>query len=328
MRALINLKVVIGLIIGGWVHLMSAQSMSYNDWVESFKTDARKEGIRPDILEAVFKDSSPNPRVIELDRKQPETVETFKDYLNKRLSPKLALGKAKLRKHKKHLRQIQNKYNVPPNVIVALWGLETNFGRNTGGFCTVNSLATLAYDGRRRDFFKSELLEALKIIQNENIPLKKLQGSWAGALGQAQFMPSTYNNYAVDEDCDNIKDIWTSHLDVFASMANYLQSIGWKNEEPWGYEVTLPSHFDEALLSPTPDKQFIKKSTDEWKNMGITKANGKPLPSNALEGAIIKPDKEGKRAFIVYNNFFVIFKWNRSVNFALTVLLLSNELEK
>ncbi|MEI8320888.1 MAG: lytic murein transglycosylase [Alphaproteobacteria bacterium] len=303
--------------------------MTYDEWLQDFKLEAQNRGIQPGILDAAFKDAVINEKVLELDRKQPEKTETFKEYIEKRLTPKLPLAKGKLRTHSQDLRRVQKKYGVPANLIVALWGMETHFGKITGNFFIINALATLAFDSRRSDFFRNELLEALKIVQNDKIPLDKLQGSWAGALGQTQFMPSTYNNHAVDENEDGIKDIWDHHLDIFASMANYLSNSGWKKDEPWGYEVELPAAFDESLISPVPhpvpDQRFIKRTTQNWAEMGVHLKDGEVLPSNKLRGAIIRPDKGGA-AFLVYDNFFVIFKWNRSFNFALTVLLFSNKI--
>lgn len=303
-----------------------AHHMSYNDWLIDFKKNAAKQGIHQDLLDTAFKGSAPLEKVLELDRKQPEKIESFTQYLEKRLTPKLPIARAKLSAHRKDLIGIQRKYKVPANVIVALWGMETHFGSNIGNFFIINALATLAYDGRRRELFEKELIEALKIVQNEGVPLEKLQGSWAGALGQAQFMPSVFNEHAVDESHVGFKDIWGNYLNVFASIANYLANLGWRENEPWGYEVKLPPSFNKSLISPTPDRTFIKKTTKEWEALGVARKGNKPFRYN-LEGAIIIPDKS-QQAFLVHNNFFVIFKWNRSFNFALTVLLLSNKVSK
>lgn len=204
----------------------------FSGWLAEFKQEAMKAGISQATLDEAFADTKPLPRVIELDRKQPESVLTLEQYLEKIVSAKrIADGRGKLAEHKEMLARIGGKYGVEPEFIVALWGIETNYGGNTGSYSIVDALATLAYDGRRSAFFRKELLNTLKISESENISPRIMEGSWAGAMGQCQFMPSSFLAYAVDEDGDGRRDIWHTEADIFASIANYLKQSGWRQGE-------------------------------------------------------------------------------------------------
>lgn len=210
----------------------SAQAKTYNDWYEDFLPKAKKAGIEESVVKAALKDITPNQRVIALDKKQPEHKLTLEEYLDKVINQsRINKGRALLRENKKLLNKISETFGVEPEYIIALWGIETSYGNNTGSFEVIPALATMAYEGRRRDLFERELIAAFKIIKEQEMEASELEGSWAGAMGQCQFMPSSYLSYAVDYDNDGKKDIWGTEEDVFASIANYLYTEGWDESE-------------------------------------------------------------------------------------------------
>lgn len=301
---------------------MANDQMSYKQWLSKFKKEAQMKGIHAKTLQILDQCVS-DPAIIRLDQKQPETQETFESYL-KRLGPKVPSAVVELKRHKKSLQAVEKTFQVPTSVVLALWGMESHFGAITGHFFTLNALVTLAYEGRRAQFFRQELIEALKMVQDHHVPVEKLKGSWAGALGQTQFMPSTYNKHAVDFSQKGFKDVWSNHEDVFASISNYLRAIGW-SKMPWGGEVTLPPDFDAQNISPTVDKKWIKKSLTAWHHLGVHSTPKIEADQFAENWVLVRPDQNG-RAFLVSDNFFVIFQWNRSIKFALTVLLLADEI--
>ena len=300
----------------------SAQAAGDFDlWVKNFKKEAASKGISSDLLDRAFKDVKSIPRIIELDRKQPEGKMTFAQYKKRVISDaRIAQGRRMYKKHKDLLEVAAQKYGVPANYIVALWGIETSYGNNTGGFGVVPALATLAHDGRRSKFFRSELINALKILDAGHIDLKNFKGSWAGAMGQNQFMPSSFNAYAVDGNDDGRRDIWTSLPDVFASSANYLSRHGWKEDERWGRAVKLPADFPKSLTGLE-----TRKSLQAWNNMGIKLPGGGNIPTRPnLKASIVAPDGIGGPAFLVYDNFRVIMRWNKSTYFASSVGILAD----
>lgn len=209
-------------------------------WLMELKQDALKQGISEKTVEGAFASTNPIERVIELDRKQPESTMTLEDYLEKVVTEtRIDEGRELAKEHRAMLVDISEKYSVEPEYIVALWGIETNYGNNTGGFSIIDALATLAYDGRRSDYFRGELMNALKIIDAGHIEAIDMDGSWAGAMGQCQFMPSSFLNFAVDQDGDGKRDIWYTHADIFASIANYLKSSGWDGDAENQFNVLL-----------------------------------------------------------------------------------------
>lgn len=299
---------------------------AFAHWLTQLRQEALANGISQPTLDAALAGFQPIPRVIELDQRQPEFVDTFWNYLDRRIDEKrLALGLDNLREHKKLLKKVQTKYGIPATLLIAFWGLETHFGRSTGSFSTPAALATLAYDNRRSAFFRAELLHALTILEQGHLPATDMNGSWAGAMGQMQFMPSTFLRFAVDADGDGRKDIWRSLPDAFYSAAHYLRQSGWQPGEIWGREVSLPEgfDFDNARLD-------LKKPVKKWAKLGVRQASGKPLPlqpsAAAMSGAIILPQGHGGPAFLVYRNFDVIMEWNRSINYALAVGHMSDRL--
>ena len=301
-----------------------AVAEEFNTWLDTLKIEARSKGISQSTIESSLSGIKPIPRVIELDRKQPEFTLTFEEYLGRVVSDRrIRIGKAKLVEHKKLLAEISIKYGVQPRYIVALWGIETDFGRITGGFPVISSLATLAYDGRRSKFFRKELFLALKIVDKGHITAKDMLGSWAGAMGQNQFMPSSFHAYAVDYNKDGSKDIWKTLPDIFASIANYLSKSGWQGDQTWGRAVRLPDKFSSKLLG-----RKIKKGLNQWHELGVRKLSGKDLPKRNLLSSIIRPEKGMVGpAFVVYHNYGVILKWNRSNYFATAVGTLSDKIK-
>lgn len=290
--------------------------LSFSDWLTALRKDAISSGIRPSTLDAALVDIRPIPRVLELDRKQPEFTLTFQDYMN-RVVPdaRVQLGKQKLRENRALLEEIGRKYGVQPRFIVAFWGVESDFGRLTGGFPVVESLATLAYDGRRNAFFRKELLNALKILDEGHIAPKSMIGSWAGAMGMFQFMPSSFLAYAVDYNGDGRKDLWSDRADGFASSANYLSRSGWRSDQTWGRWAQAPKNIDPAIVG-----LGIKRTLPEWQAVGIRRQDGGDLPDRPdVAASLVFAEGPGSAAFLVYANYQTILKWNRSTFFAVAV---------
>ena len=287
----------------------------FHDWLKKLRIDARGRGISDTTLNAALMDIAPVKRVVELDRHQPEFTQTFWSYLHKRVNDqRIQLGRALLLKHRQLLDEIHAKYGVPPRYLLSFWGLETNFGSYLGGFRVIDALVTLAYDRRRSRFFREQLLDSLQIIEHDHISPDEMTGSWAGAMGHMQFMPSTFIGHAVDYSGDGRKDIWQSLPDAFASAANYLSNVGWRPREIWGREVSLPNDFD-LTLATIKRKETLKA----WSALGVRRADGSPLPKADMQGAIILPQGHNGPAFIVYDNFRVIMRWNHSINYAISV---------
>ncbi|MEP3245977.1 MAG: lytic murein transglycosylase [Sneathiella sp.] len=304
------------------VQMAEAAKKPFGEWLQDLKAEALSKGISQPIVDEAFKNVKFKEKIISLDRKQPEVTQTFQQYMAKRLPKSLVdLGKKKLRENRDILEEVGQKYGVQPRFIVALWGVETRFGRYTGGFNVVEALTTLAYDNRRAAYFRKELLIALRILEDKHIKPSDMKGSWAGAMGQAQFMPSSFVNFAVDHDADGRRDIWTTKPDVFASAANYLAQSGWKGDQTWGREVTLPSGFDLSLISLK-----IKHPMQYWKDLGVRKADGSDLPSRQLIGSLVQPKGGNGQTFLIYNNYRTILKWNYSTYFAMSVGQLADKL--
>lgn len=295
----------------------------FASWLDRFRVEAAQKGISQHTIERALSDIEANPRVIELDRKQPESRITFAKYRENVVNQtRITLGRRMMAQYRDLLNETSARYGVPAQYIVALWGIETNYGSNTGGFNIIPALATLAWEGRRADFFKGELIDALRIVDQGHVRLSDFKGSWAGALGQCQFMPSSFHAYAVDANGDGKKDIWHNKADVFASTANYLARHGWNKDQTWGREVRVPSHFTENLVGLE-----VKKSLSEWARLGVTLPGGGALPQVAgMEASLITPDGLGGATYLVYDNYRTIMRWNRSTYFATSVGLLANAL--
>lgn len=299
-----------------------AQEQSFNDWLAELREEALQLGISQQTLNASLDGLEPIERVVELDRSQPEFVQTFTRYTNSRISQaQIERGQSLLNEHSGLLTQVRDRFGVQPHYLVSFWALESNFGRATGGFTVIQALATLAYDPRRADFFRQELLTALQVIDEGHIEAQRMTGSWAGAMGQLQFMPSTFNRYAIDGDGDGRIDIWNSLPDVFYSAANFLSQSGWKGDERWGREVILPDNFDFGLSGTS-----VRKTVNEWRELGVRQVNGSLLPVSELEGSVVLPAGADGPAFLTYNNYRTTMVWNRSTFYALSVGHLADRL--
>ena len=279
-------------------------------------------GIPQPVVQQAFAQLRPNPRVVELDRRQPEFVQTFWQYFDARINAnRIERGRTMLAQHRPLLQQLEARYGVPGRYLVSFWGLESNFGENMGGFHVVESLATLACEGRRAQFFETELMNALQIAAQGDAAVSRMQGSWAGAMGQPQFMPSTFLRHAVDGNGDGRRDIWGNVPDALASASNFLRAIGWRPGEEWGQEVVLPTGFDYRQASLT-----VERPVSEWQQSGIRSADGRPLPGDGRLASIVVPGGYRGPAFIVYQNFRAILNWNRSINYAVAVGHLADRL--
>jgi membrane-bound lytic murein transglycosylase B len=299
-----------------------AQSGPFAVWLQGVAQEAMESGVSPATAQQALSNLFPDESVIELDQKQPESTITFETYLHNSLTPtRLEKGRELTVRHKSLLKKIHARYGVPSSVIVALWGIESSFGRNTGDYGVIESLATLAYEGRRAAFFRKELIEALRVLDEEKMDSSLLRGSWAGAMGQCQFMPSTFRRHAVDFDGDGRRDIWSDESDVLASIANYLASEGWQRNQTWGREVTLTRAVSSEYIG-LEQKQRLAA----WGRLGVRAVNRKPLPAGALRASLIQPDGAGGRSFLVYDNFRALMRWNRSTFFAASVGLLADKI--
>ncbi len=292
-------------------------------YVEQIKQEALADGYSAETLETAFTGVQFYQRSVKADRNQPEFKLTLDTYLP-RAVPEWKAKKAveMYAEHRELLEKIGAEYGVQPRFIVALWGIETNFGSFTGGMDVISALTTMAYEGRREEFFKKELWHALTIVQEGHIPIDQMKGSWAGAMGQAQFMPSSFMSYAVDYDGDGRKDIWGSQGDVFASAANYLKSVGWRDDVTWGRQVQLPKNFDSELASLK-----VKKPLAEWQALGVRRYDGGDLPvRDDIEASVVIPDDQQGRVFLAYNNYDALMRWNRSHYFVAAVGYLSDRI--
>lgn len=302
---------------------VSYAGQDFESWLRAFRKEAAQKGISEKTLDTAFQGVAPVERIIELDRKQPEGTMTFAQYRENVVTKgRVEQGRRLYREHRTELEKAAKAYGVPAPYIVALWGIETSYGNNTGGFGVVTALATLAYDGRRSEFFRGELLEALKILDQGHISPEKMKGSWAGAMGQNQFMPSSFFKFAVDGNGDGKRDIWTSLPDVFASTASYLSQSGWIADERWGRSVVLPKGFSQKDLGLE-----VARTLQEWKTLGVKLPGGGAIPVvDGMKASVIAPDGIGGPAFLVYDNYRVIMKWNKSTYFATAVGLLADRI--
>ena len=288
----------------------------FQSWLVNFKSQAIEAGISNQTLSQAFADVHLNQKVLELDRRQPEFSSTFFEYFNRAVSDqRIESGIKNLKKHRHLLSEVTQKYGVPERILVAFWGMETNYGSYTGNIPIIESLATLSFDPRRSGFFTKQLINALQIIDFGHVSPQQMKGSWAGAMGQCQFMPSNYLKYAVDGDGDGKINLWDSLPDALYSAGNFLEQLGWQREQSWGREVNLPNGFDYALA----DGKTVR-SLKEWQALGIKQANGRDLAVQIEMPAklLLASDFRGP-AFLVYDNFKVIKRWNNSDKYAIGV---------
>lgn len=299
-----------------------AEQASFAAWIAGFSREALAAGIRPATVQQVLAHATLQPRVIELDRAQPEFNRTPWAYLDSAVSAqRIAQGQAKRAEHQAAIDAAATRYGVPSSIITAIWGMESNYGSNFGTFRAVDALATLAFEGRRAAWARSELLAALRILDQGDISDERMVGSWAGAMGNTQFLPSVFLAYAVDADGDGHRDIWGSIPDVAASTANFLARMGWQAGQPWGVEVRLPQGFDYARA-----EQTVRQTAAQWAAEGVQSVDGQPLP--ALEAAsIATPAGARGPAFLVGPNFRAILRYNNSVSYAMAVGLLARQID-
>ena len=310
---------------------------SFEQYIEQIKQEALSKGFSQQLLDNSFAKVKYHKRAVVADRNQPEKVETLDTYLPKRV-PKWKVNRARklYKQHRQLLTEVGEKYGVQPRFIVALWGLETNFGKIMGNYNVVSALSTLAYEGRREAFFKKQLFAALTILEQGHIQIDQMKGSWAGAMGQNQFMPTSFLSYAVDGDGDGKKDIWGNQADVFASMANYLKSEGWNDDLTWGRQVKLPADFDTDLAIPKNTgsrKNWLKawasteKTLAQWQALGVRRTDGSNLPQVDIKAALVFPDDANGRAYLAYDNYKSLMHWNLSYYFVSSVGHLSDQIK-
>jgi peptidoglycan lytic transglycosylase B len=297
------------------------ESLEFDSWIGGVRTEAVQRGLTSFVVEDALARARRIDRIVELDRRQPELTQTFWRYLDARVTAdRIARGQAYLSAYQPLLTDVYDRYGVQPRILVALWGLESDFGQSQGDFEVVSSVATLAFDSRRSAFFRQQLFGVLELIQRGDVPAD-VRGSWAGAIGQPQFMPTTFRDYAVDFDGNGKRDLQDSLADVFASAANYLSASGWNRLSTWGQEVRLPDRFDYSETG-----MEVERPVSEWQSLGVQQMDGGPLPDTSVPAAILLPAGASGPAFLVYPNFRSILRWNNSVLYALAVGHLSDRI--
>jgi len=302
--------------------LAFAQDDEFGVCISELQHRARSEKLSARVVEEVLGNLKQQQRVIELDRSQPEFTQTFADYFHQRVTPeRIERGQELLNQYDTFLSDLTRKYGVPGRYLVAFWGLETNFGSYLGKMPTLDCLATLACDQRRSEFFTNELMQALALLERESLSPAQMRGSWAGAMGHTQFMPSAYMRNATDGDGDGQVNLWRSEQDALASGANFLEYLGWQKGERWGREVLLPKNFPYAKTGLNNSRPVAY-----WKDLGVNFANGTTIPDIDMEASVLVPAGYSGPAFLVYPNFHVILRWNRSEYYALAVGLLADRL--
>ncbi|WP_166266617.1 lytic murein transglycosylase [Marinobacter caseinilyticus] len=290
------------------------ETEAFDTCTDGLTRQAIEAGVSRPVAEQVMAQAEYLDRVIELDRRQPEFTTTFADYLNRRVNEsRISQGRELLQQHRALLARVTRETGVPPAYLLAFWGLETNFGSYFGKMSVPSSLATLACDERRSDYFTGELIAALRIVDEGAIAVEQMEGSWAGAMGHVQFMPSVFLRYAVDADGDGKRDLWNSLDDALMSAGNFLSNLGWNGDYRWGREVLLPANFDYALADGR------KRPLREWRKLGIKDAFGHAVASDDIQAGLVVPSGHEGPAFLAYHNFNVIMGWNRSEFYAIAV---------
>jgi len=314
--------------------LQSAREPSFAEWLEAVRAEALARGRRPETVdEALGGIDAPLTVIVERDRTQAETVQTLEAYVSRRLTPGIVrTGRQMLERHRAVLAQVSEAYGIPTSIIVSIWGLESNFGRFSGLRPTVSALVTLAWDSRRSALFRRELFDALEILDRGEIDFARLRGSWAGAMGQPQFMPSSYLQYAVDFDGDGRRDIWSSPGDVFASIANYLKGYGWISGQRWGREVAVPAEATQRIAADVGKRSgscqakrdmSVPLPLKEWQQLGVRLPGGDALPSVDVTASLVTG---ASRRFLVYDNYDALLAYNCAHAYAVSVALLADRL--
>ena len=295
-------------------------------WLAAFEQRALAAGISARTIDRAFAGVTYVPRVIELDQRQPEVKLGFGDYISRVVSEeRIEAGQAHMIEDTWLLTSVSRRYGVQPAYITALWGMETEYGSLIGNFSTISALATLAYDGRRAPLFSAQLIDALKIIDRFGLPPEQLRGSWAGAMGQTQFMPLSFLRFAVSYSGTGAPDIWTNKGDVLASIANYLSKSGWDPRDGWGLEVTLPLGFDTGLIGNISGG--AEKPGADWQALGIRALDGSDLPEFHGVLSLVQPGGPGGPTLLVTGNYRVLLNWNRSLYFATAVSFLADRID-
>jgi len=308
---------------------ISLANEKFTEWLVGFKGRAIAQGVSQETVDTALKNAKFLERIVALDRKQPEFFEKTYEYLEKRVDEKrIQAAKNLLKENSPLLEKVSTKFKVDKEILVALWGIETNFGVNKGKVDIISALSTLSFDNRRPEYFEKELIILLKLIDNKIIKYESLYGSWAGAIGNFQFMPSTIEKYGINFDEVADIDLINSFQDSLASAANYLKTIGWSEKDRWGFEIKTDKNFDNSLIN-TDSRNFKNKiSIAQIKSLGFKNKNGSEILSiDKKEGWIIRPDGEDGPIYIVFDNFLKLLEWNRSLRFAITVGTLSDKIK-
>lgn len=332
------------LILGGCLFFQSTtfaqQDNDFDIWLKALRTEAVSKGFSETSINLAFSEiHAPLPRIVQNDRNQAEVVQTYAAYLTARVSEwKKTNGTARMLEHKALLDEITASYGVQARFIVAIWGMETNFGTYPMPESVFSALATLAYDKRRAEFYRGQFFYALSMLDSGFPSYEQMKGSWAGAMGQTQFMPENYERYAVDFDKDGKRDIWDSNADVLASIANYFTTFGWSGDETWGRRVKLPTT-DEKTLSAdvttglAPDRRCVPyksmgvwRNLQDWQALGLRNIDGSDLPARAMPAALITADANDGEGYLVYRNFCTLMRYNPAFKYALSIALLSDEI--
>jgi membrane-bound lytic murein transglycosylase B len=321
-RALLGAAPLLTIPLGGGT--AAAAESGFQGFLAGVQRDASAQGVRPATIQAAFRYIQFLPKVVELDRRQPERKMTFGEYLQKVVTQqRLDDARQHLVDNSALLQQVRQRFNVQPRFVVALWGVESDFGRTMGSYFVPSSLATLGYEGRRGAMFRAELLAALKILDQGNVAIDNMVGSWAGAMGQCQFMPTTFLQYAVDFSGDGRRDIWTNRADVLGSIAHYVSRLGWRGNEGWGQQVVVPGNFDSRLAD-----LGNRRTTAEWAQLGVRPAGSAQFTGHEPAGSLVLPDGPGGTALLVYDNFRAIKKWNNSTFFAAAVGYIADSIDR
>ena len=327
-RYIKKLLLLIAILFLFFLSVKSYSNEEFKTWLELFKKRAVAQGISSETVNDSLKNVRFLERIVELDRKQPEFIEKTYEYINKRIDEKrITNAQIILKNQKEVLNNISEKFKVDKEIIVALWGIETNFGINKGKVDIISALATLSFDKRRSAYFENELIILLQLIDKKIVQIENLFGSWAGAVGNFQFMPSTIQKYALNLDDKLGVDLFESVQDSVGSAANYLSKIGWRFKEIWGFEIKNTKNFDSSILT-TDSKNFKEQFTiTELKILGFKHLDNKEFADSDKKGWIIRPDGNDGPIYIVFDNFLRLLEWNRSLRFAITVGTLSDKIK-
>jgi len=326
MRKLWAVLLCAGLLFSPVFAQQTDEQQEFEQYKSQLKADAIDAGFGRQFVENVFAAIYYRATVVKADKNQPETKITLDKYLKTRVPDwKVKQAVTLLEEHQALLNQVAKEYGVQPRFIVALWGNESNFGRIQGSYPVLSALASLAFEGRREALFKKQFMAALTILQEGHITLKDFNGSWAGAMGQSQFIPTSFLQYAVDYNGDGRKDIWGTPADVFASIANFLASEGWQDDQTWGRQVSVSGDFDYTLAGLERTKF---KPLSFWQEQGVRRFNGTDLPQVNINASLIMPDGKNGRIYLVYQNFHTLMKWNRSSYFGVSVSYLSERIKQ